>query len=482
LIEQIASALDHAHSRGLVHRDVKPANVLLDGEGRAYLTDFGLSKYLAETGVTGTGESMGTPGYLPPEQIQGQRVDARGDIYSLGVCLYHALSGRAPFHRDNKMAVLWAHVHEPVPALPPAAVGNTPELTAVIRRAMAKVPEARFPSAGDLALAARAALEQRRVETPETTVAIGEAAPTTPLENGVTPRTTPVSVEPSAIETSRLQPQPRRRWLVAAALFLAIAGASVGGYLLWSPSDGEPNAPLRPEVATTVPPSGPPSEKPASKSSVPNVGGAPVRDAREQLEDRGFTIRVQREYSNEPVGSVIGQRPKAGAERDVGDVVRVRVSRGPEPLTKASRLSTSALGPIEFGMSLDEAQDVARTTIVENVDAQNGSCGYAEPDPAIPGLSFMLEGDRVVRADVTSPGINTVSGIHVGSTEAEVLATYGARIKSEQHEYDDQGHYLVYTPKDVADQTRIVFETDGSRVTIMRAGLLPAVLYIEGCL
>jgi serine/threonine-protein kinase len=181
LIAQVASALDAAHAKGLVHRDVKPGNVLIASEGgqdHAYLTDFGLSKRLSsDSGMTATGVWVGTVDYIAPEQIQGAALDARSDIYSLGCVLYHVLTGRVPFERDSDVAKIFAHMSEPPPALTQVHAELPRELDAVVRRAMAKDPDQRFPSAGDLGRAALAAAEGAPVTQVERSVATGEAAP-----------------------------------------------------------------------------------------------------------------------------------------------------------------------------------------------------------------------------------------------------------------------------------------------------------------
>jgi serine/threonine-protein kinase len=167
IVRQVAAALDSAHARGLVHRDVKPANVLLaieSGSEHAYLTDFGLVKDVAsDSSFTSTGMFLGTYQYAAPEQIDpsgGKRVDHRADIYALGCVLYHALAGEVPFPREGLQAVIVAHLL----ADPPDVCERCPDLPGpladVIRRAMAKDPDARFASAGALGEAAAAALSK----------------------------------------------------------------------------------------------------------------------------------------------------------------------------------------------------------------------------------------------------------------------------------------------------------------------------------
>ena len=178
---QVASALDAAHAKGLVHRDVKPANVLIapqEGGWHAYLSDFGLTKRMtSQSAMTETGLFIGTIDYASPEQISGQPVDGRTDIYSLGCVLFEELTGRQPYPRETHVATMYAHAHEPPPSVQEVAPDLPPALDAVVQRAMAKEPSDRYPSAGDLARATAAALEGRTVAGPERSVAAGPAAP-----------------------------------------------------------------------------------------------------------------------------------------------------------------------------------------------------------------------------------------------------------------------------------------------------------------
>ena len=161
---QIASALDAAHERGLVHRDVKPANILLGRDDRAYLSDFGAVKELASGGLTRTGSFVGTIEYCAPEQIEGGPVDARTDVYALGCVLWECLTGKPPFERATDVAVLNAHLHDEPPKLSRVAPELRSGLEPVLERALAKHPLQRYGSCGALVTAARAAAAERRVD------------------------------------------------------------------------------------------------------------------------------------------------------------------------------------------------------------------------------------------------------------------------------------------------------------------------------
>ena len=191
IAEQVAGALDAAHRAGLVHRDVKPANILLaEPDRHAYLCDFGLARRTAADGATRTGSFLGTADYSAPEQVEGGPVDGRADIYALGGVVFHCLTGRPPFARDSEFATLRAHLEDE-----PPAPGVSPGVDAAVRRALAKRPEDRYATAGEFAAALTSAGEDTR---------------------------------PPSEPATRVLRSPRRRrplllWLVAALAVLALA-------------------------------------------------------------------------------------------------------------------------------------------------------------------------------------------------------------------------------------------------------------------
>jgi YVTN family beta-propeller protein len=217
IIDDVASALDAAHKRGLVHRDVKPANILIEaGDQHVYLTDFGLARQVdANTGVTATGAFVGTLDYVAPEQIRGERVDARADVYALGCVLFELLTGNTPFAaRDDKVAKMYAHLEEDPPSLRVLRPDLPPALDPVLKRALAKDPADRFPSAGDLARAVDAAVEGGETMEAERSVGIGAAAPGPPEATTTAERlrgeSTVAAPPPEAVSDSTI-PGPQRR-------------------------------------------------------------------------------------------------------------------------------------------------------------------------------------------------------------------------------------------------------------------------------
>ena len=219
--EQVGSALDAAHAAGLVHRDVKPANVLLaEPDGHVYLCDFGLAKPMSSASTTRTGFFLGTADYSAPEQIEGRPLDARADVYSLGGVVFHCLTGRPPFLRDTEFAVLQAHLGDPPPLASELRPDVPPAVDQVVGTALAKRPDARYASAGTFARALREAVT-------DTGDAATKAAPAAaPVEPGPT--------RPLATETLSTSRRWRGRALAVAAGVLAavVLGAAIAAVLV----------------------------------------------------------------------------------------------------------------------------------------------------------------------------------------------------------------------------------------------------------
>jgi len=204
---QLAEALDHAHRQGLIHRDVKPTNVLMTRDGRPLLTDFGIAKALFEARqLTRTGASIGTPEYMAPEQAQGQSPDGRTDIYALGVVLYEMLAARVPFCTDTPVATMYMHVHEPPPMLRQVQ-GNVPEwLENVVCKALAKNPDDRYSTAALFAAALRQGREEMRAAGRQPTPATD--APTRVGPTAASEWDAPTAMGPTAAAGARRTPPP----------------------------------------------------------------------------------------------------------------------------------------------------------------------------------------------------------------------------------------------------------------------------------
>jgi serine/threonine-protein kinase len=313
IVGQTAAALDAAHAAGLVHRDVKPANILIQGGAgplHVYLTDFGLTKRTSsQSGITKTGLFVGTIDYAAPEQIKGWPVDARADVYALGCVLFELVAGQPPFRRENEYATMYAHTSEPPPALSSVAAGISPALDAAVARALAKEPGGRFPSAGDFARAVSAAVMGQAPAEPERTVAVGRAAPPPPptlgqsqpqphppppphpvYEYGIDPATAvlPESVPPPPAPPPPL-PAGRSPWpaVIAVVLALLVAGG-VAAALLLTGGDSKPTP--RPVTSTPVTPPVETPSGPTVQDGVAQIAGAL------DLSEQGRTLTVNGEY------------------------------------------------------------------------------------------------------------------------------------------------------------------------------------------
>lgn len=262
IVGEVAKALDYAHRRGLVHRDVKPANFLLaENDERILLADFGIARALDDAvGLTGTGTVMATVAYAAPEMLVpdgDQPVDGRADIYALGCALYRMLSGRTPYAGSGGVpAVLAAHLYAPPPTLSEAAPGLPAALDGVIATAMAKDPAQRFPTAGALAAAAAAAVEGTPTGTAEWDVPAGTAEWVTPagtaewhtpatVPGAATTGSSPAAAAPPAVPdfhpSPRVPPSRRRvgRRTAVIGAVTALATAGVGGTLWFGGGHGE---------------------------------------------------------------------------------------------------------------------------------------------------------------------------------------------------------------------------------------------------
>jgi len=262
---EAACALGHAHQRNVVHRDVKPANIMFDHDGRVMLTDFGISKALqAASGFTGTGMIIGTPHYMAPEQAKGGAVDGRADQYSLGVVAYRMITGELPYTGDSVHTILYKHIFEEVPRMSGKRAGTPEFLSVAIARALSKEPDQRFPTMEEFATAVwpeqpvavpkKGATGDRSARRPVPPPVQRTASADAPTEVTTAP-TTPIP------KTGFKAPPDRKKrssaGLVVGALVLAVVG--VGGYLAFAkksappPSVSPPQASQPPAAPVTAP-------------------------------------------------------------------------------------------------------------------------------------------------------------------------------------------------------------------------------------
>jgi len=218
IMATVCDAVHYAHERGMIHRDLKPANVMINASGQPILMDFGVAKILGGQHHTATGAIVGTPTYISPEQVRGERPDHRADIYSLGVMLYEMISGRVPFDAETALSIMLKHLNDPVPNLHALNTDAPDSMIAIVDKALAKQPENRFESAHDMAAALRHVALARVAAAPPDRPTLGapspvkaqptpsatKAAPSTPAP---APRSTAVDNRPGCL-TVRCSPWP----------------------------------------------------------------------------------------------------------------------------------------------------------------------------------------------------------------------------------------------------------------------------------
>jgi serine/threonine-protein kinase len=257
IIAELGDALDYAHSRGIIHRDVKPSNVLLDGRGNCLLTDFGIAKIVAGTvQLTLPGGIIGTPAYMSPEQAQGATIDQRSDIYALGVLLYELTTGRVPFTAETPLAIVLKHPHDPLP--PPRTLNPSlsEALERVILKALAKEPNDRFQTAAEFVRAVQA-----------TTGGESEQVPPLPVADTLSFDTQKLAPPGDARipQRSRLRP-----WLIPGVIaVILLAMIALGGLLLrGSPVASSPTSPAQ-SPAATAPIEARPTASPEAIAALP---------------------------------------------------------------------------------------------------------------------------------------------------------------------------------------------------------------------
>ena len=299
---QILQAAGFAHSHGVIHRDFKPHNVIVDQQGHAKVTDFGIARAGASE-MTETGSIMGTAQYLSPEQAQGHAVTATSDIYSIGVMLYEMLAGRLPFEGDSAVAVALKHLSEPPAPISQWRPDVHPALEAVVMAALAKDPAQRWQSAEDLA----AGLEAARTQIAAGPNGGQDTAAFAAIPMPVPDETGPTQFAPAAVVAPVGEPEQERerRWLWWAIGVLAVALLGVLLYLILSGL-----------LAT-------------EKREVPRVTGKQLVEARALMERAGFEVQTERVQSRQPFDQVVDQDPNGGEEADKGSTVTLEVSGGP---------------------------------------------------------------------------------------------------------------------------------------------------------
>jgi predicted Ser/Thr protein kinase len=342
LMAQIAAALDYAHARGYVHRDVKPGNILIDEHGRARVVDFGIAKGLADVDLTEADGGFGTAAYLSPEQAAGLMATPSSDIYSAGVVAFEMLTGQLPFSAETLVGMALRHVNDAPPPPSRVAAGVPRQVDDVVLRVLDKDPTRRWPSAGDFA---RALGAWRGGEIENTAPSGGDvntrAAAPRPGKASIVPTFIVVILVLGALAAllwAGLRALPPSGDETEPTIVAPVAPAITGGL----PDETAVVIQVEPEPATTATVAPTPTAVPTAPVNivaVPNLHGLTIGGATSALLPLGLRIaQAQPVYSETvPLNAIAAQEPAAGVAIAPGELVRVSLSRGPSPFLEAGQ-------------------------------------------------------------------------------------------------------------------------------------------------
>ncbi len=428
---QILEAGGFAHRHGVIHRDFKPHNVIVDEHGHAKVTDFGIARAGASE-MTETGSIMGTAQYLSPEQAQGHAVTATSDIYSIGVMLYEMLAGRLPFEGDSAVAVALKHLSEAPAPISQWRPDVHPALEAVVMAALAKDPAHRWQSAEDLA----AALEAARLQIEAGHNGGQDTAAFAPIPMPADEQTAATQVagapEPTLAPVTEPRAERERRWplftigiltlaLVGALLFVILSGALT-----------------------------------AEKIDVPRATGKPLVVARALMERAGLEVQTERVRSSQPFDQVVDQDPNPGEQAEEGSTVTLEVSDGP------GTVLVPPVANLRQGQAVTELEDAGLKVTVDTEFSDKVKKDFAVRTVPSEGKE-VTKGTRVrllVSAGPEQVTVPNVTGLSRESAEAQ-LRDDGFRVGVVEQESDEpEGDVISQSPGAGTDLIR------GGTVTI----------------
>jgi serine/threonine-protein kinase len=481
IVRQVLEAARFAHSNGIVHRDLKPHNVLVDAEGRAMVADFGIAR-AGQSEITQTGSVMGTAQYLSPEQAQGLDVTPASDIYSIGVMLYEALTGRVPFEAESAVAVALKQVSEP--PVPPSRLNPrlTPALDAVVLKALAKEPANRFANAAEFQRALDEA-EARPYEVSGGTEAFEPVrAPVGPPAGGDGGRRLWIGLIAVGVLLGVFAAWALTRPAQVTVPDVARPGVTVeqanavlvgAGFTV--EQRGEPSSAPQGQVLETNPPGGTPADEGSTvlvifseglgSARVPDVVGLSRKLAALRVREAGFAVKVTGEFSEEiAVDVVIRTVPAPDTRQSRGDAVTLVVSKGidlvavPDTIGQSEAGARAELEAADFVVGVDTApSEAAEGTVFEQTPAGGGEAG---------------RGSQVTIIVSEGPGTQPVPSVE-GLRErraTNIIESDGFEVNVEEVETDDPDEDGV-----VVDQFPNAGTEARQGVTVtIRVGALPA--------
>ena len=411
---QILEAAGFAHRHGVIHRDFKPHNVIVDDAGHAKVTDFGIARAGASE-MTETGSIMGTAQYLSPEQAQGHAVTAASDLYSIGVMLYEMLAGRLPFEGESAVSVALKHLSEPPPPISQLRPDVHPALESVVMAALAKDPARRWQSAEDFVAALTAAGEQIEAGVPATEATAAFAPIPMPVDLSPADTAGPGVIAPVA----HPEEERKRRWPWFTIGLLTVL---LAGFLIFLAVSGLTKADTR---------------------EVPRVTGKQLVEAREILERAGFEVEETRVQSQLPLDEVVDQDPDPGTEADEGSTVVLEVSGGP------GTVRVPSVQGLPVKQAIDRLEDRGLRAELERRPSDDVEAGLAMR--SVPAAGEPVERGETVRVFISSGPeqveVPDLTGLSRDSAEErlrDVGLTPGT--VSEQESEEPEGEVLSQDP------------------------------------
>ncbi|CAM3540145.1 protein kinase [Kibdelosporangium persicum] len=369
IVSQVAGALDAAHAEGLVHRDVKPSNVILQGDF-AYLVDFGIARPLtSNTDITGTGEAVGTVAYMAPERFGRGPTDHRVDIYALACLLFQCLTGEKPYTSENALAVIFAHANEDPPKPSERRPGVPVGLDQVVATGMAKTPADRFATAGELAAAARQALKGQATQRLSTVPVLPQPQPQRPPQAQPPPLPQP---PPQPLPQAQAQRPPERkrpatpygfRIVAAVAAVIVAAGITTAAVWFWPKGSTTHNTqPTSPVTATSTPRSTATSTATAGGLVNPPCDDSYIVIVGSAVNEQNYTSDIQQFLAANP-GAKYLHAPSTGCDSlrtHLNGVEIYSVYYGPYTDKESACAKKAAVGGDSFVRRLDNTSPVDR--------------------------------------------------------------------------------------------------------------------------